>query len=63
MPQEFLDQLTGAGLLAIIRSSDPSAATRAALVLIESGSSRSRSSRPTRRGSSPRYLAGRRTAA
>jgi 2-dehydro-3-deoxyphosphogluconate aldolase/(4S)-4-hydroxy-2-oxoglutarate aldolase len=36
-PEDFLDELTAAGLLAIIRASDPSAATRAALVLIESG--------------------------
>jgi 2-dehydro-3-deoxyphosphogluconate aldolase / (4S)-4-hydroxy-2-oxoglutarate aldolase len=36
-PEEFLDQLTAAGLLAIVRGSDPSAATRAALVLIECG--------------------------
>jgi 2-dehydro-3-deoxyphosphogluconate aldolase / (4S)-4-hydroxy-2-oxoglutarate aldolase len=37
MSREFLDRLTAAGLLAIIRGNDPSAATRAALVLIESG--------------------------
>jgi 2-dehydro-3-deoxyphosphogluconate aldolase / (4S)-4-hydroxy-2-oxoglutarate aldolase len=35
--REFLDDLTRERLLAIIRSSDPAAAARAALVLLESG--------------------------
>ncbi len=36
-PQDFLDQLAGERLLAIIRGKDPAAAVQAALVLAESG--------------------------